>query len=153
MPHSTHLHLCEGDWPHRRCATANDHINSRPYRSLHDRTASTIEPGADQDSSLLRRIALQKTLFSASISPTLPASLGTGIKSAVSLKAVTEQKFFQPALGAVLAVFCGLGLWTMPAGDRKSTRLNPVKGKTRMPSSAWKKKKKRKRYKKKYNKS
>ncbi len=34
----------------------------------------------------------------------------------MKFKAVTKHKFFHPALGAVLAVLCGLALWKMPAG-------------------------------------
>jgi CHASE2 domain-containing sensor protein len=35
----------------------------------------------------------------------------------VNLKAVTEKKAFQPALGAALTVVCGLALWRMPLGE------------------------------------
>jgi CHASE2 domain-containing sensor protein len=36
----------------------------------------------------------------------------------VKLKSVTEHKFFRPAMGAALAVLCGLALWQMPLGER-----------------------------------
>ena len=35
----------------------------------------------------------------------------------VNLKAITEWKFFRPAMGAALAVLCGLILWGTPIGD------------------------------------
>jgi CHASE2 domain-containing sensor protein len=35
----------------------------------------------------------------------------------VNLKAITEWNFFRPAVGAVLAVLCGLILWGTPIGD------------------------------------
>src|SRR5258708_37277578 len=31
--------------------------------------------------------------------------------------AVREHKFFKPAVGAVLAVLCGVALWVMPLGE------------------------------------
>jgi len=36
----------------------------------------------------------------------------------VKFKAVIEHKLFRPALGAALAVLCGLALWQMPLGER-----------------------------------
>lgn len=35
----------------------------------------------------------------------------------VKLQSLTAHKFFRPAMGAVLAVLCGLALWQMPLGD------------------------------------
>lgn len=35
----------------------------------------------------------------------------------MKLKAAIEHKFFKPALGAALAVLCGLALWKMPVGE------------------------------------
>jgi CHASE2 domain-containing sensor protein len=36
----------------------------------------------------------------------------------VTLKGLSESKFFRPALGAVLAIICGLALWIMPVGEK-----------------------------------
>jgi CHASE2 domain-containing sensor protein len=36
----------------------------------------------------------------------------------VNYTALKEHKLFRPAVGAVLAVICGLALWTMPAGGK-----------------------------------
>ena len=38
-------------------------------------------------------------------------------KRFVEFKTVTQHKFFKPALGAALAVLCGLALWTVPLGE------------------------------------
>jgi CHASE2 domain-containing sensor protein len=35
----------------------------------------------------------------------------------VKLLGIIQQPFFKPALGAVLAILCGLALWSMPLGD------------------------------------
>jgi CHASE2 domain-containing sensor protein len=40
-----------------------------------------------------------------------------GTESIVTLKTLSEHKFFRPAMGAVLAIACGLALWTMPVGE------------------------------------
>lgn len=36
----------------------------------------------------------------------------------MNLKAITERKLFRPAVGAALAIGCGVALWQMPLGER-----------------------------------
>jgi len=36
----------------------------------------------------------------------------------VNYRAITEHKFYRPAMGAALAVLCGLALWQMPLGEK-----------------------------------
>jgi CHASE2 domain-containing sensor protein len=40
-----------------------------------------------------------------------------GTESIVILKTLSEHKFFRPVMGALLAIACGLALWTMPVGE------------------------------------